>query len=349
MKGTLSSLLLAGCLLIVSGAQAQESRPSAGNAQQSETWQQRYDDALAQHLRGVAASGEPRDLYIAALLWPAQLQGQQEPKQWLAAAVRARPRDLLVARYEAEGCWNASASCDPAGAVAFLLKEAPDNAYVQLLAMAVAERNHDEDQVERAWRAAVDADRYDPLLLTASQAIAQAVDGIPVPPLSAVDAKVMGVAPDKVQQFPLVAAWAVVAGLSPSVAPVARRCSPEAAAHQDARLDDCKSIFALMARDTSSLIGQLQGIAMMVRLTRGTPQSLAWEEERRQLQWVMQQSVRARTEVGISDMEWSQLALNDGERSASETMLAAARLPISAPAGWVPESSVIVERQNARR
>lgn len=346
-------LLLAFQVLPVR-AQAQAAVDQTAFEQRFKAWQAQYDQALQLHLRGVASSGQARDLYAAAVLWPRDeadarqgtdkppAAGIDEPGVWMQAALDARPRDALVARFEAMGCPGANVQCDAAGALAFLQREEGDNLFVQLLAFIEAQQRGDAKAAAKAWRAATQATRYDAMQIEFGGLLANAVSGMPVPPMDASLRQALA-AQNGIPDGSQLADWPrfnVLTMLAtrpiPSLGVVTRYCD-ETHTHDDReRWDDCKSVFALMARDGSDLITRMIGIALMTRLTADTPQELRWREERRHLQWLLAEASRLRSsstgEVPMDTyLDWE---LRDGEIIALQRLLEANHRPLTPPAGW---------------
>ncbi|WP_440975956.1 hypothetical protein [Pseudoxanthomonas winnipegensis] len=347
-------LLLAFQVLPVR-AQAQAAADQTAYEQRFKAWQAQYDQALQLHLRGVASSGQARDLYAAAVLWPRDdadarqgtgkppVAGIDEPGVWMQAALDARPRDALVARFEAMGCPGANVQCDAAGALAFLQREEGDNLFVQLLAFIEAQQRGDAKAAARAWRAATQATRYDAMQIEFGGLLADAVSGLPVPPMDAAVRQALarqGRMDDDSQRIDTVLSLLVAHSL-PSISVVTRYC--DAAQTRDDRelWDDCKSVFSLMARDGDDLISRLIGVALMSRLTRDTPQELRWREERRQLQWLHAEAARflppSTGQVPLDTyLDW---LLRDGEIIALQRLLEANHRPLIPPAGWTSDGA----------
>lgn len=347
-------LLLAFQVLPVR-AQAQAAADQTAFEQRFKAWQAQYDQALQLHLRGVASSGQARDLYAAAVLWPRDeadarqgtgkppVAGIDEPGVWMQAALDARPRDALVARFEAMGCPGANVQCDAAGALAFLQREEGDNLFVQLLAFIEAQQRGDAKASARAWRAATQATRYDAMEIEFGGLLADAVSGLPVPPMDASLRQALA-AQNGLPDSPQLADWPrfnVLTMLAtrpiPSLGVVTRYCDETHTDDDRERWDDCKSVFALMARDGSDLISRMLGITLMTRLTADTPQELRWREERRQLQWLLAEASRLRSsstgEVPMDTyLDWE---LRDGEIIALQRLLEANHRPLTPPAGWI--------------
>lgn len=352
-------LLAAGSIGGTARAQAAPPPALAADAaveQKVQAWQRVFDQNLASHLRGLASSGDARDLYAAALLWTGIQDDSsasslrpglpaQERQAWLHGAVTLRPRDPLVARHEVDSGCGAEAGCKPAQALEFLLREEPDNAEVQLRAFARAQERGDNAAAERAWKSAAAAERYDPRSLELAALLYSELMEVPAPPLEAAVAHTLGralglgrdpAAEDLVRQraLALVVTWS-----GPATGPyraATRRCAAGPVADDAALLDQCKAVGALMARDRSSLISQLIGLGMMQRLTAGTPQELAWREELRQLRWISLQGPALLERGAVPFDQYAAWFTRDGERAAYERTMEAAGMALTPPAGWQP-------------
>lgn len=359
--------LLLACLALPAcpPVQAQAAADQAAFEQRFKAWRTQYDQALQLHLRGVASSGQARDLYAAAVLWPRDaaieqqgpgkslVAGIDEPGVWMQAALDARPRDPLVARFEAMGCPGAGVQCDAAGALAFLQREEADNLFVQLLDFTDAQRRGDAKASARAWRAAAQATRYDAMQIELGGLLADAVSGMPVPPMDPALRQAfethdgMSDSSERANWPKVTALTALMARSLPDLGVTTRYCG-QAQTHDDReRWDDCKSVFALMARDGNDLISRMIGIALMTRLTAGTPQELRWREERRQLQWLQAEASRflppATGEVPLDDyLDWM---MRDGEIVTLRRLLEANHRPLTPPADWTPATSTSSQAQ----
>ncbi|SEM16295.1 hypothetical protein SAMN05428989_3239 [Pseudoxanthomonas sp. GM95] len=268
-----------------------------------------------------------------------------ERRLWLQQAVDARPFDVLVARFVASGCVEAGVECDASRALDFLLKEEGDNAAVQLMAFVDAQRRHDAAAERRYWKAAAMADRYDAGMVAFSGLLADAVDGF-VAPRAESDSQdraqrngEWAAASSDPAQSGLTTAMSVWAGSAlPAFAPVTRQCA-QAKVREDAeRLEECKAIFALMAHHADDLVSKSIALRMMMRLTEGTPQELAWREEQRQLRWLMAQAMQLQHEGVVPLSQFVEWSLRDGELVANQRLLDIANVPQTAPAGWQPQS-----------
>lgn len=325
----------------------------------NEAWNKASREATRQHLRSVAAQGDARSLLAASMLWsgfgdPAddvpqsQAKPAQETRAWFDAARRARPRDVLVAWIEAGDCAGLSDSCDPRGALQFLLQAEPDNAAVQLRALAAADKRGDRKAADGYWQAAAAASNYDAHTLEISRLLHATMAGVEPPPLDPRLAQAMGVwfglnRPATAQDFAdvgligMAAAWAM-----PGLSPVSRECKMEklASAGLD-RQAECERVLELLSADESTLLAPMIGLTKLVELSGDSPEGKAWRERLRQFYWVyenMLERLPGLSPDGPLPIEYGTWFMTEGELSAMRKALARYGLPTEAPAGWLPRT-----------
>ena len=323
----------------------------------SEAWNKASREATRQHLRAVAAQGDARSLLAASMLWSGfagqedsasslQAKPAQETRAWFDAARRARPREVLVAWIEAGNCAGLSDQCNPREALQFLLQVEPQNAAVQLLALADADQRGDRKAADVYWRAIAAASTYDPHTLEIGRLLHSTLAGVDQPPLDPRLAQAMGVwfglnRPVTAQDFADIGAIAMSAALTPpGFSPVTRECKVEklASASLD-RQAECEHMLELLSADESTLIGPLIGLPKLVELSGDSAEGEAWREQLRQLCWVyenMQLRMPGLTPGGPLPAEYGTWFLTEGELPAMRKALAHYGLPLQAPAGWLP-------------
>ncbi len=323
----------------------------------SEAWNKASREATRQHLRAVAAQGDARSLLAASMLWSGfagledsasslQAKPAQESRAWFDAARRARPRDVLVAWIEASDCAGLSDSCNPREAQQFLLQAEPQNAAVQLLALAAADTRGDRKAADGYWKAIASASIYDPHTLEIDRLLHATMVGVDLPPLDARLAQAMGVwsglnRPVTARDFAEVGLIGIsVARAMPGFSPIARECKTErlASASLD-RQAECERMLELLAADESTLIGPLIGLPKLVVLSGDSAEGKVWREQLRQLYWVYenaQQRMSIMTSNGPLPAEYGTWFMTEGELPAMRKMLAHYGLPLQAPAGWLP-------------
>lgn len=320
-------------------------------------WRQASTEATRQHLRAVAAQGDARDLLAASMLWsglgiwdgttaPTPAAPAQETRTWFDAARRARPREVLVAWMEASDCAGLSDSCNPGEALQFLLQAEPDNAAVQLLALAAADKRGDRKAAEVHWQAAASATRYDPHMLEIGQLLHAAMRDVPQPPLGPHVAETMGVRyglgrPVTAREVADVGLIGITSALAmPGFLSVTRQCAAEALAKAgDTRAIECARIMTLLAGEPSTLIAPMIGLPAMVRLSGDTQEGKAWRERLRQFYWVYEnglQRLPGLTPGSPLPAEYGTWFLTEGELPAMRKLLQHHGLPSSAPADWLP-------------
>ena len=317
-------------------------------------WQLAYGRVLGEHLQALAASGDPRSLLAAALLWPSvegwrqindpALADAARPEgDWLRAAAAARPRDPLVAWLEASGCrpgWHPD--CDPAAALAFLLESAPDDMSVQLLVLADAYRRGDETAAIHHLRAAAQAPRRSLPLSELGRLMLEATAPVQAPPMSPQVAAALGrllqlnrpATIDEAFGLQTIGVWAALP--IPAYQPLSRLCDSSTGLPA-ARRDECLQVMARLA-DSPVLIDALIGTVRGVRLAGDGKDAAAWRERLRQLYWVYENSTRLVSGVDAAPLpaDYFTRLLGEGDRVALEQVLRANALPPQAPAGWLP-------------
>jgi len=324
-----------------------------------EAWNKASREATRQHLRAVAAQGDARSLLAASMLWSGfgglvddapQLQTKpaQETRAWFDAARRARPRDVLVAWIEASDCVGLSDSCDPRGALQFLLQAEPQNAAVQLLAVADADKRGDRKAADRYWQAVASASTYDPHTLEIGRLLHSTMAGVDQPPLDPRVAQAMGVwfglnRSATAQDFADMGTIALSTALAlPGFSPVTRECKVEKLTSASLnRQAECERVLELLSADGSTLIGPMIGLPKLVELSGDSEEGQAWREQLRQLYWAYenaQQRMVGLTSGGPLPAEYGTWFMTEGELAAMRKLLTHYGLPVEAPAGWLPRN-----------
>ncbi|WP_127170167.1 hypothetical protein [Xanthomonas sp. BRIP62415] len=307
-------------------------------------WVSQVGQTMQARLRSMAASGEPRQLYLAGLLWidaedeaVSAADGGYAPIQraWLQRALDARPRDRLVARMEAVGC-APGLRCDPGAARAFLEQTDAGNAAVHLRAYAAAQRRGDQAAAERAWQAAVQSDHFDSGVLELGQALYAVYDGVQWPSLASVSLRERLDA----QGFPStgagMAAMFVMGTWSahalPALGDLMRRCNPGATT--PALRDECMVVLNNVANDESTLTTAVIGTKGMAALSSGAD-ATRWQARTRELQWLQQQLQRSAPSVDAQVAALDAI-LTQGEVPALRARLQRQGLAAQPPADWQP-------------
>ena len=325
----------------------------------SDAWNKASREATRQHLRAVAAQGDARSLLAASMLWSgfaglednapqAQAKPAQETRAWFDAARRARPRDVLVAWIEASDCGGLSDNCDPRSALQFLLQTESQNAAVQMLALADADKRGDRKAADGHWQALAATSTYDPHTLELGRLLHATMAGVDQPPLDPRMAQAMGawfgfnrpaIALDFVDVglIGMSAAWAM-----PGLSPVSRECKLEKLATAGLeRQAECERVLELLSADESTLIGPMLGLSKLVALSADSPEGMVRREQLRQFYWVyenMQQRMPGLSSGGPLPAEYGTWFMTEGELSAMRKALAHYGLPQQAPADWLPST-----------
>ena len=365
-----SYLLSVGCVAVLAmggSACSRASEPAEAGVEASadlatdearNAWHEAAAEATRNHLRTVAARGDARSLLAAAMLWPQARDDTdngkapavaQERRAWFEAARSARPRDPLVAWFEASDCGGLSDSCDRDGALEFLLQAEPDNAAVHILALGAAGASATEQQIEALWQAAGQAKDYDSHALETSRLLYSAMSGASMPPLSPALAQAMSAhlgigrkaTPEELQHLGTMAVWSAVA--IPSYQAITRGCRVDAREPlSPQRHSQCQRIMAMLAEDETILIPPTIGLRKMVELAGDGEDGAMWRERLRQFYWVYENALSSMTSSdGMPPPGYLVWVLQEGELPAMRKLLAANRISPVAPEGWLPERAEI--------
>lgn len=325
----------------------------------TDAWHKAFVDATRHHLRSIAAQGDPQNLLAAALLWPGPaatgdqadmpVRSSQEKRAWFDAARRARPRDPLVAWIEANDCGGLSDSCDPQGALQFLLRADPGDAAVLLHAFGNAERKSDTKTADQYWTAAAAADSYDTRTLEIGQLLHAVSKDVALPPLDARVASLMGrslglgrdATGDDLRDMGAMSVWTAL-GI-PAFQTFTRRCSTASPTTLtvEAQLQ-CERIMTLLAEDQSTLIAPMIGLPKMVGLTTGSAEAKDWRERVRQFRWTYENALpylsglyRTENVIPADYLRW---VMTEGELVAMRRLLQSNGVAPLPPVGWLPDN-----------
>lgn len=309
-----------------------------------EKWEHASRAALRRQLPSIAERSNADALLAATLLWPEIEGGGTEPRQtWFEAATRMRPHDPRVAWVQVSDCPVAKEACDAKAALDFLVRAEPDNAAVQLLAMAKTE---DLNAAERYWQAAAAASVYNTHAHEIGVLLRTAMEEVALPPLDPQLAETLGVAlglnramtSRDARDVHALAAWMALA--IPSFKPITERCRSQDGVPMDvARKAQCEKVLMLLADDQSMVIAPLIGLVSMVKLGGDTTQGLASRERLRQLYWVYENALpnpKGDDRMREFPDDYAETVLLEGEVRAMRRVLEFRNLPAVAPAGWLP-------------
>ncbi|WP_115552895.1 hypothetical protein [Xanthomonas arboricola] len=342
------ALLCLGTSLSASAATA-PAMPDPANAPEVQQWAQQVGQAMQARLQTLAVSEQPRQRYVAGLLWlsdDAQADAQSAATGYapaqravLQGALDARPRDLLVARVEANGC-PAELRCDPAGAVVFLEQADAGNADAPLRAFSAAQRRGDRLAAESAWQAAARADHFDSGAVALGQALHAAYAGMQWPQLQSVQLRAQLQAQDlpstgaEMAMGYVMGAWA--AHVIPSLAEVTRRCTPPIAA--PALRDECMAILGNLGNDDAMLVTALIGSERMADLSTGRDAAY-WHARVRELRWLQQHQQRRTPGFATAAAE-VEITLTQGEIPSLRASLQRSGIAALPPADWHPVAAI---------
>ena len=328
---------------------------------QSTEWNKASAEAVRQHLRSVAASGDAGGLLAAAMLWQtfdgeakakdAASSSHSAPVQgtraWFDAARAARPLDVRVAWIEAKDCPLLSDACDSEGALRFLLQAEPDNAAVHLMALAAADKRGDRKAADAYWRSAAQSTRFDAHMLDIGRLLHSTMRGVTWPQLPSRLAEAIGSSlglgrPATSDDVADVGALAMAtATLLPGYMQIANGCKPQAVSSVPTRESECRAIMALLAEDRSTVISQMIALPALVRLSGDTEVGKAWRERLRQLYWVYENQMYDMPLFGPgapTPTDYMTWYMTEGELPAMERLLELRGKPVRAPAGWLPRT-----------
>ncbi|WP_349656671.1 hypothetical protein [Xanthomonas sp. 10-10] len=342
------ALLCVGASLSASAATA-PGTPDPADAPEVQQWVQQVGQAMQARLQTLAVSGQPGQRYVAGLLWlgndtPADTQSAATgyaPAQraLLQGALDARPRDLLVARAEANGC-PAELRCDPAGALAFLEQADAGNADPPLRAFTAAQRRGDRIAAESAWQAAARADHFDSGAVALGQALHAAYAGVQWPQLQSVQLRAQlqsqGLPSTGAEMAMSYAVGAWAAQVIPSLVEITRRCTPPIAA--PALRDECMAILGNLGNDDAMLVTALIGSERMAALSTGGDAAY-WHARVRELRWLQQHQHSRPPGVATAAAEL-EATLTQGEIPSLRAYLRRNGIAVLPPAHWHPVAAL---------
>lgn len=322
----------------------------------NDAWMKASRTAIQQHARVVAARSDARSLLAAAMIsngfrhaenrkGDADWKPEAETQTWFDAAAGIRPRDVLVAQIEANGCGFLSEHCNASDALAFLLQAEPDNAAVQVIAVADAERRGDKASADRHWQAAAEAGTYETHTLAVSQLLYASMQGVDYPPLDPALAQAMAARvglqrPATAQDIADVGVIAMVAALAmPGLSPITDRCKVTSLKDSNGAIrEQCKHVLELLTTDESLLVSPMIGLTSLVQLNGDTDEGKVWRERLRQFYWVFENAMPrvAGTTGAPLPADYGRWFMSEGELSAMRKLIAHYGLPAEAPADWLP-------------
>ncbi|GAB6195503.1 hypothetical protein PAGU2595_008040 [Lysobacter xanthus] len=297
---------------------------------QSDDWNDAAQRAVEQHARRLAASPDPRQrvLGLRILLGGSTDRVARRKAQAIAAALLAEsPDDEVLALAQTWFCDDAGIPCTDAQREAWA-KAAPDNA-AAYLGLLDAHRD-DPVAVDALLKRAADGDRYDAQTETLQLETIAAFDGLVLPPLSPTHRaalRTMGFGGDDASVRRMLVQGSVFTLPLPPLGSVTRLCVPPISA---TRARDCRTVLLRMV-GARSLVEHNVAVAMLERLTRGTPEGLHWQAEKRDIRWRMLKFAGVRTDARYWD-DFQRL----GEVGAIARALQRAGIPLHAPPGWAP-------------
>ncbi len=319
--------------------------------EEMEQWDAAFIGAQREHADALAATGDPRSMLGAVLLYPRWSRlGPPVPamgsdvSRWFADARAAAPDDALLAWIEATACPVPASGCDRPAALERLRVIDPGNTAVWLELMRDASDRGDDAAARHLFSQAANAERYDLYLRPLGQLLAASGEDLTAPVLSSglTDAlrrysqQTGGLLdPGQVVDMQLLTIWNQYASNVSLLSSMSACRKDNQQVGDDDHQADCRAVFARMAEEGGTLLTRNTGRGVIVELTRGLADHDEWAERWRQSHWQSEQFV---------GMAWSGMpvgyamrVLRMGEVAAIESVLKDAGIALLPPADWVSE------------
>ena len=337
--------------------EASQPRHDAETLAAIEQWQRDHLAAIGRHTRTLLVSRDPHDQLAAALLLPMlhmqQLQGQasQSDPQWsqrqasaaFAAARDLAPDDRLVAWLEVVACPGlgvaSDSGCEPEAALARLQQLDAGNAAAWLQGLGSA--SPESKEFEQLLAKAAASSRYEIPFGATGRLLTEVLGQVDAPPPSPRIAAAMG------QDFGLgrpatrrdldgsVAMAVSSAAPLSAMAVLSRACPGDGDAVTAPRRARCIAIHTLMSVEPTAL-SQAMALTKLVLFTADQPEGAGWRERLREHHWVWD-NASALMRQGVPQ-DYLATVWRDGELVAVKGLLQAAGMPLTPPAGWLPDN-----------
>ena len=312
-----------------------------------QAWERDYRAARRAWLENLAASGQARDLFAAAALWPADgdVWPAAEARHLYLQASRAMPRDALVDWAMLMRACGKMGECDRQDLIGSLLSADPDNAEVHLLAFDDALARHDDKMADAQWRAAAAAPFYRSHFPEFGRLLLQSTDGMPLPPLPSALAKAQGAllglgrdaTPEDMNE--MMTMGVVHALAMPAFKPLLDRCPADSANLGPERRDECVAVLGKLAADDAMLIVPLAALSRLIPLLGNSPQARPWRERLRDVAWAYEKGMPLTLPASggpMSPGEYTRWWLAEGELPALREVLRRNGAPVAPPPDWLP-------------
>ena len=318
-------------------------------------WEMQAMSVARERLQLLAATGEPRKLLAAALLWDAyagadaQIGPSQQAKTWYAAAQQAQPRDPIIVWTQAHGCYGLSSTCDKHIALNYLLTQDADNAAVQLLGLQFAHTEGNSHLYDQFLIAAASATHFKDYDIDVFTLIQTALDGVQWPALSnemadAISAKLgyaMRFRPER--DMVLLGTVPYIFGDQTLTQIALNKICGDSAAATSPTMDQACPLALAWGDDDPSLFRSMISIIALIKRDHYSDEGLMRRELLRQHYWYYQ---NANTYIPVTDTDsdgnvvdyyrWLSLY---GEREAMRKLLITKNITTTPPHGWLPTSA----------
>lgn len=324
----------------------------------SKAWHDAWRVNIEAHLRTVATRGTPRDLLVAGWLWPieedvdrVQAAGslfRAQARAWMQAAYDgARGDDALVDWALLGGCPRTGATCDRTALLQRLMAADPGNAEILLAAYQDAVERKDTAMAERYWQAAAAGTHYRSRINELGALMASVLRQVPAtapdPALASAMGEAFGLDRDAtsndVADVSVMAMNAATA--MPTLQPIRQRCTAQVGRLPADAVSACRRIYALVAADTTTLIGPLVALPRVVEWAETPADRDAARERLRSFAWVYENSFllyqRPAAERRMP-VDYIDRFFRDGELAAMRYQLRLNGIATEAPAGWLPDN-----------
>lgn len=318
-------------------------------------WDAAFLESRREHARDLVQKGDPRSLLGAVLLYPGEIIQHEGSStgvwrrppavhEWFVRARAMAPDDRLLAWVEAVDCPVDASQCDRADALERLHRLDPTNAAVWLESMRDAQSAGDEGQAEILFERSAQANRYDVYDLALGALLLESDEGFEPPPMPSDIAELSEAVYEQAGMYlgtymadaHLLGVW--VSHAIPALqTPVGFCLRVDELVGDAARQASCRTLFALMAEDSSMAVTRQLSLGIMIRLTRETPQeNRLWRERYREYQWQSQQMIDRLSPV-IPTEGYARDVLTNGELAAWRAFLDASGVSLTPPEGWLPD------------
>lgn len=320
-------------------------------------WHDAWRANVEAHLRTVAARGTPRDLLAAGWLWPMEgdealirqrgTASREQARTWIQAAYDgARGDDALVDWALLDACAMTGATCDRGALLQRRMAADPGNAEILLAAYHDAVGRQDTAAAERYWQAAAAGAHYRSRVNELGALMTSVLRQAPAPTLEPALAAAIGedfglgraATPRDIADVVVMAIHAAIA--MPTLQPIRQRCTAQVGRLPAGTLSACRRIHALLADDTSTLIGPIVALPQLVEWADTDAERDAARERLRRFAWVYETVLRLYRRPATErrmPADYIDRFFRDGEIAAMRHQLQFNGIATEPPAGWQPD------------